>query len=69
MCSKLQGLQFCYPENFRCHLTHCKSENISNSSLSIIFLNPKNFSGIYKVALKIVHEWNVYIEIFSCPLE
>ena len=29
----LQGLQYYFPENFRCNLTYCESENFSDSSL------------------------------------
>ena len=31
--SKLQGLQFYYPEKFRCNLPFYESENFSDSSL------------------------------------
>ena len=35
--SKLQGLQYYFPENFTCNLTYCKIENFSDSSLHHIF--------------------------------
>ena len=31
--SKLQGIQYYFPENFRCNLTYYKSEDFSDSSL------------------------------------
>ena len=39
--SKLQGLQYYFPENFRCNLTYYEGENFSDSSLYHTFLNPK----------------------------
>ena len=38
--SKLQGLQYHFPENFRCNLAHYEKENFL-IPLSITFLNPK----------------------------
>ena len=38
--SKLQGLQYYFPEMFRCNLMYYKSKNFSDSSLHYI-LNPK----------------------------
>ena len=35
--SKLLGLQYYFPENFRCNLTFYESDNFSNSSLHRIF--------------------------------
>ena len=35
--SKLQGLQYYFPENFRCNLTYYEGENFSDSSLYHIF--------------------------------
>ena len=35
--SKLQGLQYYFPENFRCNLTFYESENFSYSSLHHVF--------------------------------
>ena len=35
--SKLQGLQYYFPENFRCILTYYEGENFSDSSLYHIF--------------------------------
>ena len=40
--SKLQGLQYYFPENFRCNLTFYESENFSDSSLHHI-LESENF--------------------------
>ena len=36
-CSKLQGLQYYFAENFWCNLTYYESENFSDSSLHHIF--------------------------------
>ena len=35
--SKLQGLQYYFPEKFRCNLMYYKSKNFSDSSLHYIF--------------------------------
>ena len=37
ICSKLQGLYYYFPKNFRCNLTYCKSKNFPDSSLHRIF--------------------------------
>ena len=40
--SELQGLQYYFPENFRCSLTSYESQNFSDSSLHHIFVS-ENF--------------------------
>ena len=55
--SKLLGLQYYFPENFRCNLTFYESDNFSNSSLHRIF-ESENFrfpnlgSEMWKIKLQ-----------------
>ena len=35
--SKLQGLEYCFPENFRCNLKYYESETFSDFCLHCIF--------------------------------
>ena len=44
--SKLQGLQYYLPENFRCNLAHYEKENFFDSSLHHIF-ESENFKFLF----------------------
>ena len=46
VCSKLQGLAYYFPENFRCNFKFYESENFSDSSLNRI-LNAKMLGFLF----------------------
>ena len=56
--SKLQGLQYYYPQNFRCKLLFYESENFSDSSLHHI-VEFENFRFPVSTKIGKPGEWNV----------
>ena len=58
--SKLQGIQYDFPENFRCNLSFNESENFSDSSFhDILFLNPKILGFFFLRKIALPGEWNM----------
>ena len=56
MFTKLQGLLYYFPENFRCNLTNYKSENSSVSSLHHLF-DSENFRFLFFYDKKLSLAW------------
>ena len=61
--SKLQGLEYYFPENFRGNLTYYKSETFSNSSLHITFLNAQILGFLFSTKNSLT--WEVKCENYN----